>query len=286
MRVDCAGCAGCCLDWRPLTEEDIDHERHGPYRPLDDTYNLTPLTRSEIRRFLDDGMAAAMTARFFTADDGVRIDGHELAAIDGNPVFFVGLRKVPKPVAPFGESPHWLRSCVFLDPTTLQCRIHGTDSYPGQCASYPGHNLALDQETMCERVEGAFGGERLVDDEPPEALDGLLLGPQALGEKLFTHPEPAQLTGSIERCAAGESSAADRAECLAVAAASSPGTTTVEQERYETYRKRALAGDSWIDCAVGVWSKRADEPGRSAPDPAIAVAVEDERGAPETPGWN
>lgn len=285
MQVDCEGCAGCCLDWRALTDADVDHERRGPHHPLDDTYNLTPLTRSEIRTFLDDGMAAAMTPRFFTDEDGFAIDGHDLAAVDGKPVFLVGLRKVPKPVAPFGESPHWLRSCVFLDPTTLQCRLHDDDRYPEQCATYPGHNLALEQETMCERVEHVFGGERLLDDDPPEDLDGLLLGPQALGEKLFVHPAPDRLSGLIERVAAGNVGPADLAECLAVAAASSPGTTTIEQERYEQYRKQALAGESWVDGILRDWTDRADATGRPAPDHAVAADVEEDRGAPGTPGW-
>ncbi len=285
MRVDCEGCAGCCLDWRPLTDEDVDYERTGAYQPLDDTYNLTPLMRSEIRQFLEDGLAAAMTPRFFREDGGVTIDGHDLAAIDGKPVFFVGIRKLPKPVAPFDESPRWLPSCVFLDPRTLQCRIHDDDRYPEQCATYPGHNLALEQETMCERVEESFGGKRLLEDEPPEELDGLLLGRQALGEKLFVHPEPDRLSELIGRVVAGELRRADRADCLAVAAASSPGTTTIEQAQYEQYRRRVLARDSWIEPAVAEWSERADERGDSTPDPTIAIDIEEDRGAPDTPGW-
>jgi len=27
VAVDCHGCVGCCIDWRPLTDRDIDHER-------------------------------------------------------------------------------------------------------------------------------------------------------------------------------------------------------------------------------------------------------------------
>jgi len=285
MEVNCEGCAGCCIDWRPLTDADVDHEREGPYTPLDDTYNLTPLTRTEIRTFLADGTAAALTPRFWSAADGVTIDGHELAAVGGEPVFFVGLRKVPKPVGPFDESPHWLRSCVFLDPTTLQCRIHDEDRYPDQCASYPGHNLALDQETMCERVEASFGGERLLDDDPPEELDDLLLGPQALGEKLFVHPDPERLDVLIDRLVDGELRPEDRAECIAVAAASSPATTAIDEEHYEQYRERALASTSWIDDAIAEWTDRSDVLASPAPIPDIAAEVEDDRGAPGTSGW-
>ena len=36
MEVDCEGCAGCCLDWRPLTDRDIEHERTGLFDPLGD----------------------------------------------------------------------------------------------------------------------------------------------------------------------------------------------------------------------------------------------------------
>ena len=63
MDVDCEGCAGCCIDWRPLTGRAIDHERTGPFDPLDDTYNLVPLTRGEIRRFVERGYGDALRPR-------------------------------------------------------------------------------------------------------------------------------------------------------------------------------------------------------------------------------
>jgi len=288
MEVDCEGCAGCCVDWRPLTDAPSDHERGGDRQPLDDTYNLTPLRRGEIRAFLDAGLGDALTPRLWRDAGGVEIDGRELAGVGGKPAFFVGLRKIPKPVAPFDAEPRRLPACVFLDPETLQCRIHGDELYPQQCASYPGHNLTLDQETECERVERSFGGDRLLDDEPPEDADGLLLGPQALGEKLFVHPEPERLAGVVDRIAAGEPTPEDRAEFVGVAAASSPGATGVDERRYEAARERALEADSWIGAAVDEWTERSD--GRdsaeeSAPDPSVAATVEAERGAPGTPGW-
>lgn len=142
MRVDCEDCAGCCLDWRALAPDDVDldHERRGRYRPIDDAYNLAVLTRDDVRTFLDAGLADAMTPRLFHADGdapAVSIDGYDLAAVDGRPVFLVGLRKPPKPVAPFGTDGAWLPTCAFLDPDTLQCRLHDAELYPADCAAYP-----------------------------------------------------------------------------------------------------------------------------------------------------
>lgn len=300
MELRCAGCAGCCLDWRPLLEasdadgrhdRDLDHERRGPYPPLDDAYNLVPLERDEVRSFLEAGLSDALTPRLWVADDddpGVEVDGHRVAAIAGRPAFFVGLRKPPKPVAPFGrETAAWLPTCVFLDPESLQCRIYEDEHFPGECGDYPAHNLALGAETECERVERAFGGERLLStdvDVERDELDGFLFGPAALGGKVFCHPRPEDLDGAVERIAAGEPTAADRAEFVAVAAASSPGTLAVSEPHYERARERALAADSWVGDAIRQWTlaERDDE----VPDPSLAERVEDERGAPGTPGWD
>ena len=317
MEVHCEGCAGCCMDWRPLLDEAGETargRRRTPFNdgngrpPLDDDPNFVALTRDEVRAFLEAGMAPALTPRFWRARDegeGVEIDGHSVAAVAGRPVFFVGLRKPPKPVAPFGrEEPAWLPTCVFLDPTTLQCRIHESERFPDECGAYPAHNLALEQETECERVEAAFGGQRLLDDGVDEDLDGLLLGSQALGTKLFAHPRPEDLEGTVERAATGTLTAADRAECLAVAAASSPGTLATSEHHYERGRERALeaAADderavdderadrdddvSWVGPAIREWYRRRAAADETVPDPGVATAVEDDRGAPETPGWD
>ncbi len=298
MEVNCVGCAGCCLDWRPLVDGQrdaeptgFDHERRGPRAPLDDTYNLVALTRDEIRTFLEAGLGDALTPRLWEADlerddDSLEIDGHRVAAVAGRPAFFVGLRKPPKPVAPFDrEEPAWLPTCVFLDPSTLQCRIHGDDLYPEECADYPAHNLALEQETECERVEDAVGGNRLLDDDPGDEDDrsGLLLGPQAIGQKLFTHPEPEALEGLVDRVARDASTPADRAEFVATAAASSPGTFAISDHHYERARERVLEADSWIGRAIDEWGRLADE---TSPDAGLASDVEDARGAPSTPGWD
>ncbi|PSP94609.1 zinc/iron-chelating domain-containing protein [Halobacteriales archaeon QS_4_62_28] len=286
MNVDCEGCAGCCLDWRPLTDADIDHEQRGNRRPLDGTANLVSLTRDEVRAFVDAGHGDALTPRLFTDDGGVLIDGHSVAAVDGRPVFYVGLRKPPKPVAPFDADPTWLDTCVFLDPVTLQCRIHDDDLYPDTCATYPGENLTLDVETECERVErhapGQRAGQRLLDDDPQDATP--LLGPAALGTKLFAHPEPDRLDGVCDRLEAGTLTDEDRAELVAVAAASAPGTGAVSEDWYERYRERARAADSWTGRAIDAWAAMG-EVGQSAPTPQRARAIEDEDGAPPTPGW-
>lgn len=284
MEVDCAGCAGCCLDWRPLAPVE-EHERRGPRKPLDDVYNLVPLSREDVVALVDAGLGDAMTPRLWQVEEGpsVEIDGYEIAAIEGKPAFFVGLRRVPKPVAPFGTEPSWLPTCVFLDPTTLQCRVHETAVYPEECAAYPGHNLSMGAETECERVESHFGGNRLLDDEPPSNTAPPLLGPQAVGQKVFVYPDPGDLDGVIERVATDSLRPADRARFVAAAAANAPGTTTVETNRFESTREDLQGHESWIEPAIREWQSRA---GTEPPRPGVAAAVEDELGAPGTSGWD
>ncbi|MFT4932851.1 MAG: hypothetical protein ACI91T_002752 [Natronomonas sp.] len=285
MQVDCEGCAGCCIDWRPLSDRPRDHERRGPHQPIDDVYNLAPLSHDEVRAFVDAGYGDALTPRLWESEEGVEIGGRRLAAIDGKPTFFVGLRKPPKPVGPFGVEPRWLSTCVFLDPTTLQCRIHDDDLYPTECAEYPGHNLALGTETECERVEAEFGKRRLLDDDPPDDVDGLLLGPQAVGAKVFVHPEPETLSGTIDRVAERMLTREDRAEFVATAAAAAPGTTGRNEARYEAARERILEADSWAGRAIQDWIELANQAGTPAPSPEKAIDLEEDRGAPGTPGW-
>ena len=289
MEVHCEGCAGCCIDWRPLLGESgrerIEHERLGPREPLDETYNLVPLSHEEVRAFVESGLADALAPRLWQAadrDEGIELDGRAVATIAGRPAFFVGLRKPPKPVAPFDrETPAWLPTCVFLDPATLQCRIHDDERYPAECAAYPAHNLALEQPSECERVEDVFGGERLLDADPGET-DGLLLGQQAIGGKVFTHPRPEELEGVVERAATGALTATDRAEFVAVAAASSPGTLATSEPHYEAARAQALAADSWAGRAIREWERLEGD----APDPSLGERIEDARGAPGTAGWD
>lgn len=284
MEVDCEGCAGCCIDWRPLTDRDIDHERTGSFEPLDDTYNLVPLGREEIRGFVEAGYGDALRPRLWRADDGrsVTLDGVDVAAIDGRPVFFVGLRKPPKPVAPFDRPTTWLRSCVFLDPATLQCRIHGEELYPDACGTYPGENLLLETEAECERVEAVHGGRRLLDDDPPDVTP--LFGPSAVGERVFAHPDPDRVAGRVERFRDGDLTTEDRAEFVAVAAASSPGTLAVNSDRYEQVLETVLQADSWAGRAIEAW-RAAASVGERATDSPDAAALEDDDGAPPTPGW-
>ncbi len=277
MKVDCEGCAGCCVDWRPVADEDIDHERRGRFRALDGVHNFVFLTREEVRGFLDAGLADAMVPRLFEANDGIEVGGKTIAAVRGKPAFVMGLRKPPKPVAPFGSEPRWLDTCVFLDPETLQCRVHDTGLYPGDCASYPGHNLALDRQTECERVEDAFGRERLLDAEL-EHDDGLLLGPSALGEKVFGYPGTGE---PVVDAVGGAPSRETRAAFTAVAAASAPGTLSVNGERRTEARERALEADGWPTGAIGEWVERKGE----EPKPSLGRRVEGARGAPSTPGW-
>ena len=231
--------------------------------------------------------------RVTLAADSATVGGVELAAVGDRPAFLVGLRKVPKPVAPFDADPAWLDTCAFLDPRTLQCRIHGDETYPDTCTTYPGSNLELGVETECERVERVHGGERLLDDTPPEDATPAF-GPGALGTRVFTHPDHDRIVDAVERLVAGEPTAADRTEFVAVAAASAPGTGAVSEHRYEQAKTRIREETSWLDDALVEWTERAStrptEDGagdtETTPDPRLARDVEDARGAPGTPGWD
>ncbi|MFP9192308.1 YkgJ family cysteine cluster protein [Natronosalvus vescus] len=329
MEVYCQGCAGCCIDWRPLLEDDQrptqptrtkghdetavdeadenghEHERRLRRRPaIDDVYNLVPLTRDEIRAFLETGLGDVLIPRLWEADavdDAVTVDGYDLAAIEGRPTFFVGLRKPPKPVAPFGRTTRaWLPTCVFLDPDTLQCRLHEDSRYPDECAAYPAHNVALEQETECERVERAVGGTRIRRDETAagrgitvtvdaDPTDGLLLGRQAIGQKLFVHPNPEALEGRIDRLVAGEATDEDRATFVAIAAASAPGTLSHSEPHAERARTQVLEADSWAGRAIREW-ERLEAADGDAPGTAVSSAIDGSfevaDGAPPTPGWD
>lgn len=284
MEVNCEGCAGCCVDWREVAPDPVDHERRGPRDPLDDRYNLVPLSRSDVRDLLDAGLADATAPRLWNDDQsGVTIDGYDVAAIDGKPVFFLGLRQPPKPVGPFGTAATWLPTCIFLDPTTLQCRVHETDRFPEECAVYPGHNLELGAETECERVEGAYGGDRLLDNDPPADLPPPRFGPGAVGYRLFVHPDPDRLSGLVDRLLDDALTPADRAEFVAAAVAGAPGSTSTEMTTFHDVRARALEADSWAGRAAMEWADLGTE---VTPDPSMAERVEVARGAPETPGWD
>lgn len=288
MRVNCEGCAGCCIDWRPVGPPSLDRERLSERPPLDDNYHLVPLLRDEIRDLVEAGYGDALTPRLFLAgddDETVEVDGYELAAMDGGPVFLVGLRKLPKPVGPFGVDPVWLETCAFLDPATLQCRVHDSEHYPRTCSTYPAHNLLLGAETECERVEAAHGGERLLDGDPGD-VESPLFGRAALGSKLFVYPDTEDLGGRVDRIAAGDPTDSDRAAFVGAAVGTAVGSTAVNDGRARTVRERVEVAASWVGAAAADWAARAGPAGSDAPDPAeVATDVEDDRGAPGTPGW-
>jgi hypothetical protein len=295
MELRCEGCAGCCVDWRPLAPAAAGSDRAGDRPPLDDAYDLAPLTRDEVAGFLDDGLGDALVPRLFEPaerDARVSVDGVDVAAAGDRPVFMIGLRKPPKPVAPIGtEGPRWLDACVFLDPTTLQCRIHGAERYPRTCATYPGHNLELDAETECERVEAAGGGDRLLDDEPPDDLPAPAFGPQALGTTIFAYPDPDDLDGVLDRIVNDSLTADDRARFAGAAVGSRPGSLSVDRDRMAEARARAREADSWAGRAVREWTDRAGGDGDAVDRDAAAVDrlvsdLEDDAGAPGTPGWD
>ena len=294
MDLHCEGCAGCCVDWRPLNPDTAGADRTGPRPPLDDVYGLAPLTRDEIARFVDDGLGDVLVPRLFEPaerDDSVTVDGLRLAAAGDRPVFVVGLRKPPKPVAPVGtDEPRWLDACVFLDPTTLQCRIHDTEQYPQTCATYPGHNLALDAETECERVEAAGGGDRLLDDEPPEDFPAPAFGPQALGSTVFAYPDGDELDGVVDRLLEGEATPDDRARFVGAAVGSHAGSLSVDRDRMRAAREQARSADSWAGTAIREWTERTAADGEAVGGGAemqgeLTRELEDSVGAPGTPGW-
>ncbi|MGM0604596.1 MAG: YkgJ family cysteine cluster protein [Halobacteriota archaeon] len=288
MDVNCQGCAGCCIDWRPLVPDPIDHEHAGGRPPIDGTYNLVPLTGEEVRAFVDAGYGDAMTPRLFEAgpaDDSVSVDGYDLAAIGDRPVFYLGLRKPPKPVGPFDLDRRWLRSCAFLDPETLRCRIHGDDLYPDTCGHYPEHNLLLDAETECERVERSVDSrKRLVDPTLPADVERPPFGPGAVGYKLFAHPDPEQLPGVVSRLAVNELTDADRAAFVAIACGSSPGTVEINDAVRDRCRRAALDASSWIGRSIEEWTDRADSVGSQATVEAPGT-VETDYGAPDAGEW-
>lgn len=291
MELSCQGCAGCCIDWTPLAPQITRPERTGPQSPLDAIDNFVPLRGEEVRSYIAAGHGGALVPRLWTVTEDsdtspatVEIDGYQLAAVADRPVFYVGLRKVPKPVAPFDHERTWLRTCVFLDPSTLQCRIHDTEFYPAACAAYPGHNLLLDQETECERVERATGDQRLLDPTPPDDIDAPAVGPQALGARLFAHPDPEMLSGTVDRIASGTATPSDWRSFIAVAAGSSPGTLAINDPWRTTAREQLRQTESWVDQLLAYWSERAGAIGTPTDDVQLTPETRDP--PPEVPGWD
>ncbi|WP_418280101.1 YkgJ family cysteine cluster protein [Halorubrum sp. DTA98] len=295
MELRCEGCAGCCVDWRPIDPDAAgDGDRTGRRPTLDDRYDLVPLTRDEVVAFLDRGLGDVLVPRLFEpaeGDDHVTVDGITLAAVRDRPTFVVGLRKPSKPVAPVGTGvSRWLDSCVFLDPTTLQCRIHGREEYPRTCSVYPAHNLELDAETECERVEAAGGGERLIEADVPAETPAPPFGSHALGATVFAYPVSADLDGVVDRLRQGFGTDDDRARFVGAAAGSRPGSLSVDRDRMAEARVRAREADSWAGRAIDAWTARAGTDGAlvgldDAERERLVHRLEDDAGAPGTPGW-
>jgi len=89
----------------------------------------------------------------------------------------------------------------------------------------------------------------------------------------------------VDRLCAGGLTADDRAQFVAAAVAAQPGTSDVDLERFAAALERAQSADSWAGRAVAEWEARAGAAGDDAPAPDVAGRVEDDRGAPSTPGW-
>lgn len=266
MPVDCKGCAGCYIDWRDIAPAGVDlaHERHDRIVPFDEAYNLVPLTSDEVRAFLRSGLGDALMPCLFAADgsaaydeeargkaDGetdrdddleFSVDRWDLSAIDGRPALYVGFRTTPKPVDPFGTNLSWLPVCALLESETLLFRLHDYDRYSETCATYPSDNLALGLETECQRVEAPMATNGSSTTASATAMPPLG-GVGALGPTVFAHQAPRRLAGRVKRVAAGESTAADRVEFVAVAA-SSPGSLAVNEGDFEVARERVRVADS------------------------------------------
>ena len=280
MEVDCAGCAACCIDWRPLDRQA--HTPIGDTTALDERMNLVPLSSDDIRALVREGYGDVFRPRLWRPSDdqpSVCIDEVELVAIAGKPVFSVGLRQLRKPVAPFGQPSQSLRTCVFLDPSSLQCRIHESPAYPSACATYPGHHLLLAVESECERVEKRWETPKIIDDSVPPDIALPQLGVQALGSTVFLHPDPDRLSGVIERLSSETLSDDDRREFVAVAMSQSPGMPHVDDARYHNARKKLKHTTSWVS-ATAIEREGATEETSSS-----VTSLELSHGAPKTPGW-
>jgi hypothetical protein len=100
---------------------------------------------------------------------------------------------------------------------------------------------------------------------------------------VFAHPEPARLDGVVDRLVAGDLRATDRAEFVARALASSPGSLAVADDRVAAVRSEVLDASSWVGRAVDGWTDAAGAIGDRAPE--TAFGVEAGRAVPGTPGW-
>lgn len=287
VELNCQECAGCCIDWHSVVpDREFTDTTFEGYTPYDSRDKFVTVSSDEVRKFIQSGYGDGLIPRLFQPTDNqlgcMTIDGVELASIDSQPVFLMGLRSTRKPVAPFGLDPSWLPTCIFLDPDSLQCRIHNSKVYPDTCARYPADNLYFDAETECERVEQIFGEDRLLehDDSSPRPT----IGPGSVGGTVFLHPKPERLDGLIKPLLEDPAVEPGRIEFSAVAAASAPGVDHIDQERYEQVHSQLSGSTSWISEVADRW-KQIYEMGKPT-DHAETLDVEVPTGAPPTPGWN
>jgi hypothetical protein len=103
-----------------------------------------------------------------------------------------------------------------------------------------------------------------------------------VGHTVFAHPHPEDLDGVVDRIESDRVRREDRASFVAAAAASAPGTTGIEQHRFEDVREQVREAGGWIEEAIEAWDGHSES---HPPDPALGRSVEITRGAPETPGW-
>ncbi len=286
MKLNCKECAGCCIDWRSMASKNIDmnHEWRGKYKPIDNTYNLVVLTKDDIVNLLQSGYVDSMTPRlFYSSKKSIEINGISIASIDEKPIFFIGIRKVKKPVSPFGKDSRWLPSCIFLDPSNLQCRIHDSEIYPESCFNYPKNNIALDLETECERVEKNFNQRRLKNEEGIKETSNVFFGPEVIGHKIFVYQNKNELSNIINDIKKNNLDKKQRYKFIATAIASSPGSTTINKKKFQEALSKAYESESWINDTINDWKQRKQN---EKPNPKKSGIVETKRGAPKTPGWD
>jgi len=284
MEVNCEGCAGCCIDWRALNDAKVDHERRGRYVPLDDVGNLAPIRRDGSGPSSTKGSATSSSPDCSPAratPPSISTEPRWRPSTDG-PHSSSACASRPKPVGPFDSDSTWLPTCAFLDPTTLQCRIHGDDLYPETCRRYPRREPRAGRG---DGVRARGSGLRRVPADRRRTARRRRTDLRARGgrDDGVRSPRPRPADGRRRPPAERRVDPEDRAEFVAVAAASSPAMLAVSDPVYEETREQVLDADSWAGRAIDRWTDRAGDAGTDAPAPApLAKEFEEEAGAPET----
>jgi hypothetical protein len=95
----------------------------------------------------------------------------------------------------------------------------------------------------------------------------------------------------VDRIRTDSLTADDRARFVGAAVGSRPGSLSVDRDRMAAARERAREADSWAGRAIPEWTDRAGVDGDpiELDDDArgrLVRDLEDDAGAPGTPGWD